>query len=110
MAIAGDTSDNIAGVPRFGIKTAVKHMSKVGWDIDHPDLHPALIEHRPLIERNLRLIDLRAAPSILNVPAITPFLPTQPGEDRWREFHTFCSAHDLRQLISRAARHTLWTS
>lgn len=107
MAIAGDASDNIDGVPRFGIKTAVKRMTEAGWDLDAKNLHHALVEHRDLIDRNLTLIDLRT-PTGWTPPTVPPFVPTQPGETAWSALADFCTRHGLRQLINRSADHSLW--
>ncbi len=58
-AIAGDGSDNIAGVPGIGIKTAVKILSEYGWDLNAALDHKKLKGHEELIKENVNLVTLR---------------------------------------------------
>ncbi|MBU4199032.1 MAG: hypothetical protein KKG09_09875 [Verrucomicrobia bacterium] len=68
LALTGDSSDNIQGVPGVGAKTASKWLSQ--WesldglwrnlDALQPDkLRQALVEHREVVLRNVRLIRLQ---------------------------------------------------
>lgn len=107
MAIAGDKSDNVDGVPRFGIKTAVKQMDRVGWDLASPDLHESLQGHMDLIRRNIDLIDLRNSP-VRVPPRVPPFNPVRPGEPRWTDLVEFCDRHGLRKIIKQSATSSLW--
>tara|TARA_R110002012_G_scaffold303631_1_gene505491 strand:- start:144 stop:1025 length:882 start_codon:yes stop_codon:yes gene_type:complete len=58
-AIAGDASDNISGVPRIGMKTAVKILEEYGWDLLAALDHKKLKGYDELIKDNLHLVTLR---------------------------------------------------
>jgi 5'-3' exonuclease len=72
-AIAGDASDNIPGVPGVGILTARKLLRKFGGLDGIADAvafgaatdrkSAAIAEHRETVERNLRIMDWRLAPT-----------------------------------------------
>lgn len=106
MSLAGDDSDNIPGVPRFGMKTAVKHLSAAGWDIDAVD-HPNVTANRDKIAIFRQLVDLRDV--ALDVPALPVFMPTTPGLDRdWALLHRFCTTHGLKGLLGRLMTGEMW--
>jgi len=109
LALAGDTSDGIDGVPRVGVKTAVKDLSACGWSIDHLLDIPKYAPHRQLILRNLDLIDLRnrAAP-VIGLKEPTPFSPTKHGDDGWDDLLEFCLDHRLVTLKQMLEQRALW--
>lgn len=63
-AIAGDRSDNIEGVPRYGLKRAASLFK------DADKLRQVIEEYRDIIERNLQLVTLSIIPDFqLRLPA-----------------------------------------
>ncbi len=86
-AIAGDTSDNVIGVPGVGIKTAIKHLrgqatAKVNARIE---------AHAEVITRNLKLVTL---PWEGCEPGPTPVSRFDAGE-----FELVCREYGLYSLL-----------
>ncbi|THA72439.1 hypothetical protein E6R60_26255 [Streptomyces sp. A0642] len=108
MSLAGDTSDNIPGVPRIGMKTAVKHLAAAGWDLDAVT-HQGIQDHRAEIAVYQQLVDLRSNGMQPQVQRIPFFMPTVPGPDSaWRKLHAFCEHHGLRRIGAQLASRQLW--
>lgn len=111
LALAGDTSDGVPGVPRVGVKTACKDLAKVGWSIDKlitfgPDRYR---EHADVVRRNVRLVELRhnAAPGLrLQDPG--PFDPPKPGHPLWGEFRAFLADLEFNAVLRRLDEGSFW--
>ena len=105
LALTGDSSDNIPGVPGIGAKTAAKLLKQ--WQslvnvLDHLDavepekVRSALREHRELIARNLRLIrlqtDIDCGASLADMQARPPDACRLLAFYDEMEFHTLAKA------------------
>ncbi len=111
MALAGDSSDNIPGVPRFGMKTAIKTLSKYGFDLDMAMRHDERLQpHVERIRLNFKLVDLRNIPGSLSLGALPPFQPTLPGHVMYGELLKFLTRYQMESVKSRLYDGSLWQS
>lgn len=109
LALAGDTSDNVPGVPRFGMKTAIKELGKVGWDFDRLlEEHPRASEHAERARLNLSLVDLRKPLAGLTLPALPLFNPTQPGGVLYPHLSSFLKRYQMNSIQARLNDGSLW--
>lgn len=104
MALAGDSSDDIPGVPGYGIKTAVKKLRAAGWKlsaIEDPRVH----EHLAQVITNYALIDLRHMDPGVTAPA---FIPTSFGMPSWGRLLSFLDQFELVKIKKNLIYGTLW--
>lgn len=104
LALTGDASDNIPGVPGVGPKTATTLLARFGslenlWsglsDVASVRLRDALLKHRADVERNLAMVRLRD--DLPGLPDWTALAPTPP---RIGELRAFLQRLGLRSLMS----------
>lgn len=110
MALAGDASDGVPGVPRYGMKTAVKTLRRYEWSLDKA-LHfeDRLTEHRDRVLLNHKLIDLRSVPSGLDLAPLPAFIPTLPADALFPGLLDFVERLRMESVKGRLYDGSLWT-
>jgi len=108
LALTGDSSDNIPGVPGIGEKTAAKLLGQFGsldglWrhleQIDSARVRRALGENRELIARNVEMVRLR---SDLDCPLDWDRIAVRPPDaGRLIPFFEACEFHSLAREAAR---------
>ena len=112
-ALRGDPSDNLAGIPGVGEKTAAKLIVQYG-DIDGvvaaaeaqtPKLKAGLLEHGERVKRNAEMMILRRdVPLEVNLNELAPH-PDMAGASRMFEFLEFKS---MTKRLSDIAKSLNW--
>jgi len=105
LALIGDSSDNIPGVPGVGPKTAAQILNSCGpvetWlddleKIENPKLRAKLEGHLDVIRKNRKLIALRD-----DLPArfAQPERHLRRSAPDWAKIREICEAAELRSLL-----------
>ena len=112
-ALRGDPSDNLAGIPGVGEKTAAKLINQYG-DIDSvlaaaedqtPKLKAGLIEHGERVKRNAAMMILRRdVPLEVNLNELAPH-PDMAGAARMFDFLEFKT---MAKRLSDVAKSLTW--
>jgi DNA polymerase-1 len=110
MALTGDHIDGIPGVPKFGIKTAVKKLVEHDWSLT--DLMTSgdekVVGYADVVARNLKLVDLRNQGPDLDLKALQPFDPATPETSYGEVLLEFLEALGLASLATRFRAGELW--
>lgn len=109
MALAGDVSDGVQGLPRVGMKTAIKYLGQADWVFEGGVLdHPKVAPYADRARTNLALVDLIGIYE--NVPTKThlppPFVP--PAGDALNGFRDFLQWTQLRSVEDLLDVDRLW--
>jgi len=107
MALTGDTSDNVIGVPGIGPVRAVQLLSEAGWSLEAIE-DPRVAEMRSQVLLNRVLVNLRLPIPGLEMPPPPPFEPTDRSSALYDELVAFLERYQLKGLLSRAMLGTLW--
>lgn len=102
LAIAGDHVDGIPGVPRYGLKRAIKAINKARRDRRTMyEQDQVLADWWEVIERNLSLVDLSTDIDGLEVGYVPLFKLTSKGDLAWDALLTFLARHQMVALSAR---------
>jgi 5'-3' exonuclease len=111
MALTGDKIDGIPGVPKVGMKTALKILESIGANeqqLIHLEAFGKINIPAGIVERNLSLVDLTNV-SLSGLPVLGPFSPTAPSGQGWNELVAFLDRLELHVVKSRLMAHRLWS-
>jgi DNA polymerase I len=108
MALMGDSSDNIPGIPGFGPKTALELIKQFGdletlinnsSEIKQPRKRDLLITHQALLEVSYKLVSL--AEDVKLVCTLDDFKKNTPNKD---ELFAFLTKYGFKRLYGRAEK------
>lgn len=110
MALTGDSSDGVPGIPGFGPKTACKFLSKYDWDLEKllAAREAKLAFQADAVRRNLALVDLRTPIPGVKVPEPPRFEPTGPGTILYESLLEWLERLRMESVQNRLASHALW--
>lgn len=108
MALTGDTSDNVIGVPGIGPVRAVQLLEEAGWSLQAIE-DPRVREMLPQVLLNRVLVNLRLPVPGLVLPSPPYFCPTRQGSALYPDLVTFLDRYQLKGLTARLLTATLWS-
>lgn len=107
MALTGDDSDNVVGVPGIGPVRAVQLLSEAGWDLQAIE-DPRVREMLPQVLTNRVLVNLRLPLPGLSLACPPGFDPTRQRSALYPELKAFLERYQLKGLTARLITATLW--
>jgi DNA polymerase-1 len=107
MALTGDTSDNVIGVPGIGPVRAVQLLEEAGWSLQAIE-DPRVREMLPQVLTNRVLVNLRLPIPGLELPPPPYFAPTRSTSALYPDLVTFLDRYQLKGLTARLLTATLW--
>lgn len=111
MALTGDTGDDVPGIRGYGPKTACKHLSEAGWNLDSLLAHPPdrlkkVDGFEEIVRRNFKLVNLRHISLTVQDPP--PFEPTNVASAAWHDLEEWCDMYQMATVKQRLLDGTLW--
>ena len=112
QALAGDSTDNVPGVPGIGVKTAAKLIGSWGdldsllagaAEIEQPKRRQNLINHADLARVSRRLVTLDA-----NAPVTVPLEDFGPLAPQREALCGFLAENEFRSLLARVCAEYGW--
>lgn len=112
LALTGDSSDNIPGVPGVGAKTAAALLGRFGtlealWvrlaEVTPARIRDLLRAHRAAVDRNLGMVRLRD-----DLPDLPDWTRLALGEPQGGQLRSFLARYGLRSLMSLAPEPELF--
>jgi len=107
MALVGDTSDNIPGVPGIGPVKATQLVREARGDLESIE-DPKVRENLPQARLSRVLVNLRLPLPGLEVPPPPRFHPTSRDSSTYDGLIEFLERYELKQLLARTLTGTLW--
>jgi DNA polymerase-1 len=98
-ALTGDKSDNVIGVRGIGPKTAATLVKASSGNIDRLVEMQRCADHRDVILRNHKLVDLCKPMITPGVPVLPPFRPANHGSLSWVALQEFLRGLALTSLL-----------
>ena len=97
-ALMGDGSDNIAGVPGIGRKTAIKILEEAQYVLDSALDHPKLKGYDEMVKDNLHLVTLRRC---WELAGAIDFADYELGKGHAGNYGEFLDRYEFKQLQKR---------
>lgn len=108
MALTGDTSDNVIGVPGIGPVKAVQLLEEAGWSLEAIE-DPRVREMLPQVRLNRLLVNLRLPLPGLKLAPPPVFEPTSRNGALFDDLVAFMEQYQLKGLLGGALSGTLWS-
>jgi DNA polymerase-1 len=107
MALTGDVSDNVVGVPGIGPVRAIQLLEEGGWSLEAID-DPRVRQMLPQVLSNRVLVNLRLPLPGLELGTPPYFAPTRQRSALYPELKAFLERYRLKGLTARLITATLW--
>lgn len=111
MALAGDPQDGVPGVQGFGMKTAVKFLTKYEWDLEAllAAGEKKLEGKEGEVRRNYALVDLRhPIEGYLEDAYLPHFRVPKAGDVLYYDLTTWLRVYQMDSILNRLQDGTLW--